>query len=114
MLIDDRELEVETNETLRDLSKEEQKELDDFVENWKENVNNTTFKKMERNIVNKNNKEIKNGFDDSNFEKEIIKIRKIGKKLKKENIKVPDIPSFLLYNRKDVDEKKEVNFKSKL
>ena len=57
LLIDDRELEVETNETLRDLSKKEQKELDDFVENWKENVNNTTFKKMERNIVNKNNKE---------------------------------------------------------
>lgn len=45
-------------------------------------------------MSNKKDKKTNHGFNDSNFEKEIMRIRKIGKKIKKENIKVPDIPNF--------------------
>lgn len=57
-------------------------------------------------MAEKENKNIKRGFDDSNFEKEIKKIRKIGEKIKKENIKIPDIPDFLKKDRKEAGEKK--------
>ena len=57
-------------------------------------------------MAEKKNKNIKRGFDDSNFEKEIKKIRKIGEKIKKENIKIPDIPDFLKKDRKEAGEKK--------
>ena len=54
-------------------------------------------------MYDKKNKKIKYGFDDSSFEKEIKKIRKIGKKIKKENIKILDVPNFLLKNKKKND-----------
>lgn len=57
-------------------------------------------------MAEKKNKNIKRGFDDLNFEKEIKKIRKIGEKIKKENIKIPDIPDFLKKDRKEAGEKK--------
>lgn len=57
-------------------------------------------------MAEKKNKNIKRGFDDSNFEQEITRIRKIGKKIKKENIKVPDVPDFLKKDRKGANEKK--------
>lgn len=57
-------------------------------------------------MAEKENKNIKRGFDDSNFEKEIKKIRKIGEKIKKENIKIPDIPDFLKKDRKEAGENK--------
>lgn len=57
-------------------------------------------------MAEKKNKNIKRGFDDSNFEQEIMKIRKIGKKIKKENTDIPDIPDFLKNGRKEVGEKK--------
>ena len=43
-------------------------------------------------MAEKKNKNIKRGFDDSNFEQEIMKI---GKKIKKENTEIPYIPDFL-------------------
>lgn len=49
----------------------------------------------------KKNKKIKYGFDDSNFEQEIRKIRKFGKKIKEENIKIPDVPNFLLKSKQE-------------
>lgn len=52
------------------------------------------------NMSNKKDKKTNHGFNDSNFEKEIMRIRKIGKKIKKENIKVPDIPNFFKKIRK--------------
>ena len=57
-------------------------------------------------MAEKKNKNIKQGFDDSNLEQEIMKIRKIGKKIKKENNEIPDIPDFLKNSRKEVGEKK--------
>lgn len=57
-------------------------------------------------MAEKKNKNIKQGFDDSNFEQEIMKIRKIGKKIKKENTEIPDIPDFLKNSRKEIGEKK--------
>ena len=52
------------------------------------------------NMYDKKNKKIKYGFDDSDFEEEIRKIRKLGKKIKEENIKIPDVPKFLLKSKK--------------
>lgn len=49
----------------------------------------------------KKNKKIKYGFDDSDFEQEIRKIRKFGKKIKEENIKIPDVPNFLLKSKQE-------------
>ena len=40
LVVDDRELEGETDEPLKRLSEEEQKDLDDFIKNWKENIDN--------------------------------------------------------------------------
>lgn len=57
-------------------------------------------------MAEKENKNIKRGFDDSKFEQEITRIRKIGKKIKKENIKVPNVPDFLKKDRKGDSEKK--------
>lgn len=67
---------------------------------------NFLYNRKGGNMAEKKNKNIKRGFDDSNFEKEIKKIRKIGEKIKKENIKIPDIPDFLKKDRKEAGENK--------
>lgn len=87
LVFDDRELEELPNNPMKELSLEDESKLKEEV--------NSLFDNWKDRYVNEKTKDIKHGFDDSNFEEDLIKIKKLGEKIRKENIKIPDIPDFL-------------------
>ena len=87
LVFDDRELEGLPNNPMKELSLEDESKLKEEV--------NSLFDNWKDRYVNEKTKDIKHGFDDSNFEEDLIKIKKLGEKIRKENIKIPDIPDFL-------------------
>ena len=87
LVFDDRELEGLPNNPMKELSLEDESKLKEEV--------NSLFDNWKDRYVNEKTKDIKHGFDDSNFEEDLIKIKKLGEKIRKENIKIPYIPDFL-------------------
>lgn len=64
----------------------------------KEEVNSSSDNRKDI-YANEKTKDLKCGFDDFNFEEDLIRIKKLGEKIRNENIKIQDIPDFLLQNK---------------